>query len=519
MASIIVKSGYIKNNEHAENLVDYMAKKIEAQLDGGTVSSDDLKYIENIAAQPELVRANKVKIVDIIVKSGYTQDRKHAENYVNLILSKLDEKLLHLEDGTIKTIDDLKYIEYISTRPGVQLSDGGRNGLFTLTENNVDLETEKARLKEHEKSIKWSQIISLGREDAERTGFDNRQAWQNLIRAKANKIAQTYNINLKNLIVNAAYHDKDHHPHIHLVFYSTDKREGFVPDMTKASEKFKSLMFNEIFKEDVEHLKELKTEQRSELNRVLETSLKRIYSKDYSPPVKLPEMLADLSDSLKNISGKKVYGFLPPEIKDKVSDILEYMVKSDRQLNEIYKVYCDTQRGFVSRYIDDHEKIKLRMQKFEETFIHPGKYDAKTLHNIIIKYVVALDEGKPAENPTTIQKKSEEVSEAPEKISADETAANSEAESSGSNEKQSGENQTTVQKEKVKSVSAGHNNMKAAYAAVLLMRQIAYVIGKDARQDNRCYGQAKSFHVSQVRRKFVNHKRQVQRNIADDISY
>lgn len=457
-------------------------------------------------------------MASIIVKSGYIKSPEHAANLIDYAGNKMEAQLLYLEDGSIKTIDDEKYISYIATRPGVEVAAGRRHGLFTLA-GDADMQCELDRLNDHKDSIKWSQIISLGREDAERTGFDNRQSWKNLIRSKADKIANVYNIDLKNLVVNAAYHDKDHHPHIHLVFYSTNKREGFVPDMTKASEKLKSLMFNEIFKEDVAQLKEIKTEQRSELNHVLETSLKRLYSKDYSPPVKLPEMLADLSDSLKNISGKKVYGFLPPGIKYKVNGILEYMVKSDRQLNEIYKAYCDTQRGFIGRYIDDPEKIKLRIEKFEETFLHPGKYDAKTLHNIIIKYAAALDEGRPAEIPTTVQKEAKEVSEVPGKIFIDEAVEKSESESTGSTEKPPDENQTTVQKEKVKSASAGHNNMKAAYAAVLLMRQIAYVIGKDARQDNRCYGRTNSFHSSQVRRRFVNHKHEVQRNIADDISY
>lgn len=456
-------------------------------------------------------------LASIIVKSGYIKSPEHAANLIDYAGNKMEAQLLYLENGSIKTINDEKYVSYIATRPGVEAAVGRRHGLFTLS-GDADMQRELDRLKEHKDSIKWSQIISLGREDAVRTGFDNRKSWQNLIRAKADKIAQTYNIDLKNLVVNAAYHDKDYHPHIHLLFYSTNKREGYVPDMAKASEKLKSLMFNAIFKEDVEHLKELKTGQRSELSRVLETSLKRLYSKDYSPPVKLPEMLADLSDSLKNINGKKVYGFLPPGIKDKVSDILEYMVTSDRQLNEICKVFCDTQRGFVSRYIDDPEKIKLRIGKFEETFLHPGKYDAKTLHNIIIKYAVAIDEGKPAEIPTTVQKESEEETEATRKVIVDEAAADPETEHSD-NKKQSAENQTTVQKEKVNSVSTGHNNMKAAYAALLLIRQIAYVIGKDAREDSRCYGQTNSFHASQVRRRFATHKRTVQRNIADDISY
>ena len=67
---------------------------------------------------------------------------------------------------------------------------------------------ELVRLKKYEKSVKWSQIISFTREDAVRTGYDNREAFQNLIRSKAPEIAKLYNISLDNLVINAAYHDK-----------------------------------------------------------------------------------------------------------------------------------------------------------------------------------------------------------------------------------------------------------------------------------------------------------------------
>lgn len=314
---------------------------------------------------------------------------------------------MHLEDGTIKTIDEVKYIEYIATRPGVQLSDNRQHGLFTLN-GDADMVTEKASLKEHDKSIKWSQIISFTREDAVRTGFDNRQAFQNLIRAKADDIAKLYNISLNNLVVNAAFHDKDFHPHVHLVFYSIDSREGFVPDMKKASEKFKSLIFNEVFKDDVSQLKELKTEQRKDFDIKLEASLKRLYSKDYIPPSKLPGMLNDLSENLKGITGKKVYGYLPPEIKQQVCEILNYAVSVDKQLPGIFEAYCETQKTFISQYIDDAEKISGRVNDFKTALLYPGKNDPKTLHNIIIKYASALSIEPPIENGTTIQKESDD---------------------------------------------------------------------------------------------------------------
>ena len=313
---------------------------------------------------------------------------------------KIEAQLLHLEDGTIKTIDPLKYVEYIGTRPGVQLADQSRHGLFTLS-GDADMEAEIRRLQEHGDCIKWSQIISFTREDAERTGFDNRRAFQSLIRAKAAEIAKIYNISLNNLVVNAAYHDKDHHPHVHLVFYSTDKREGFVRDMAQASEKLRSLFFNEIFREDVAELKEQKTEQRKELDAALEKCLNRLRSKEYQPPGRLPEMLDSLAQRLKTVPGRKIYGYLPPEVKQQVDGVLAHALQEDAQLRSLFSLYCDTQEHFIRQYVNDPEKIAARMEGFRATLLSPGKNDPKTLQNIVLRHAATLAGNPPAADPET----------------------------------------------------------------------------------------------------------------------
>lgn len=342
-------------------------------------------------------------IAKIIVKSGYIKSLEHAKNLIDYAGHKLEAQELHLEDGEVQKISDKKYVEYIATRPGVEMAPNRRHGLFTL-DGDADMDTEINHLAKYPDSIRWSQIISLSREDAERTGFDNRKAWQNLIRAKAAEFAKIYNISIGNLVVNAAYHDKDHHPHVHLLFYSKDSREGYVKDMKQASEKMRSLFFNEIFHEDVSYLKEQKTEQRNELDKALENSLKRMYSKDYMPPAKLPEMLLKLSDDLRAVTGKKVYGFLPPKLKQETNDILKTVIAEDKQVNSIYKRYYDTQKEFISQYIDDPKKIARRLQHFENSFFQPGQYDPKTLHNIIVRYAGLLDETAPPDTGITMQK-------------------------------------------------------------------------------------------------------------------
>lgn len=388
-------------------------------------------------------------------------------------------------------------------------------------------------------------------------GYDNRKAWKNIVRAKAAEFAKIYNISLNNLVVNAAYHDKDYHPHIHLLFYSTDSREGYVKDMAKATDRFKSLFFNEIFREDVSYLKEKKTEQRNELDAALEKSMKRLYSKEYSPPMKLPSILLDLSEKLKTIDGKKVYGFLPPEVKSQVDKILKYALTEDQNLNAVFSLYCGTQKEFIRQYIDDEAKIENRMQRFQNAILSPGKNDPKTLQNIIVRYAVLLGGATdtPSAGEVTMQKESEVDRVFPD---ADDAPPYPEdampgPENSGKPRVASGSG-TTMQKEDADNrvfpdagdglpppgiAPPGHKDRNqsgaasgngitiqkekkssAAYAALLLLRELAYVIGKDTRQDSTFYDRrCNAFHLSQVRRRFVYHKKQQQRNIADEITY
>ncbi len=61
-------------------------------------------------------------------------------------------------------------------------------------------------------------------------------------------------------------------------------------------------------KDDVSHLKEIKTEQRSEFDLKLETMFKQMSCKEYIPPLKLPAMLNDLSEKIKIYQVKKFMG-------------------------------------------------------------------------------------------------------------------------------------------------------------------------------------------------------------------
>lgn len=93
--------------------------------------------------------------------------------------------------------------------------------MFSQTDDKIDLEEIAEEVSNH-KGIIWTHVISLRREDAERLRYNNSSRWRDLIRSNAHEIADAHNIDLDNLRWYAAFHNKDHHPHVHLMVYADD---------------------------------------------------------------------------------------------------------------------------------------------------------------------------------------------------------------------------------------------------------------------------------------------------------
>ncbi|MBQ9721697.1 MAG: hypothetical protein IJV64_13545, partial [Oscillospiraceae bacterium] len=67
----------------------------------------------------------------------------------------------------------------------------------------------------------WTHIISLSREDAVRYGYDHAEACRNLLLTHRNEIAAAMKIPANNFRWYAAFHNEGHHPHVHMMAWST----------------------------------------------------------------------------------------------------------------------------------------------------------------------------------------------------------------------------------------------------------------------------------------------------------
>lgn len=247
-------------------------------------------------------------------------------------------------------------------------------------------------------STVWYHVYSLNASDCERLGVD-RSYMKNLIALKADELAKAYNISPNNLRMVCSWHNKDFHPHLHFLVWSTDSREAFLPHRGKEADKnaalnaatraVKSSITNEIFRGDLEHLKEEKSVQRDKLNKQLRT----LVSSEYLVDREIIDALKVLGKELRATKGKHTYKFLPPPLKAKVDNVLEQITRRDPILKSMYEEYLDSQKELMLTYASYEDTLDKKFAEIENSFYHPycdfedrraGRAEV-TRHNIIIQ--------------------------------------------------------------------------------------------------------------------------------------
>ena len=151
-----------------------------------------------------------------------------------------------IEENADSLSDSKTYADYIATRPRAQRF--GSHGLFSDEGDPVILSKVSKELNDYEGNV-WTVILSLRREDAERLGFDQGERWRDLLRAHAQELSDQFHIPMENLRWYAAFHNESHHPHCHLMVFSSDPKEGYL-----SKQGFHSLresLIKEIFAQDL----------------------------------------------------------------------------------------------------------------------------------------------------------------------------------------------------------------------------------------------------------------------------
>ena len=250
MARLIVKSPYIKcgGGQGAGGYMKYIAtrERVEIIPDDRPPTRKQEQLITKLSKDFPSVK-------ELLEYDDYVQNPTKA-NASSLITLALEENWSKVESSE-------GYVKYIATRPRAERL--GDHGLFS-DEDGVDLNEAMSEL-EHYTGNVWTHIISLHREDAERLGYDNAKVWRALLRANRNEIAAAMKIPPQDFRWYAAFHDEGKHPHVHVMAWSVKPGQAYLSK--DGIRQIKSTLTNQIFKQEMLHLYEQKSDSRDELVR------------------------------------------------------------------------------------------------------------------------------------------------------------------------------------------------------------------------------------------------------------
>lgn len=372
MSQIIVTSQYLKSGTETKrkNYTRYIATR-------ETVEVREQNKIDREAPATE---KQQELLFDLLEDFPEAKKYLEYEDYKN---NPTVENASELISAIIERNADVmgnrqNFVGYMAMRPGVEKR--GAHGLFNDSGEPIVLNQAANEIANHPGNV-WSHVVSLRREDAIRLGYDNSDRWRELVKRHITDISEAQRIPLCNLKWYAAFHDTTHHPHIHLLVYSSNAKQGF---LTKQGiNKIRSVFANDIFHDDLQSIYQEQTVRRDELKadskRYVENLLKEIAQGDFEN-AELEKLIKTLTVQLKNCKGKKVYGYLPPNIKETVDKVFKELSK-DKSIQSLYEKWCELER----------QKYKTYIQKEKE---FPPLYKNKVFHSVknsIIGQVVNTD--------------------------------------------------------------------------------------------------------------------------------
>ena len=255
-------------------------------------------------------------------------------------------------EGVGKLPQEKTYADYIAARPRSQ-------GLFSDEGVEINLRQLSRELNSYQGNL-WTVILSLSREDAERLVFDTAARWRDFLRSERSEIAEQFHIPQGNLRWYAAFHNEKHHPHVHLMVWSEDEKEGYLSE--KGIEKLRSSFAKSIFAQDWCNIYDRYTEARNTLRQESRERMREIIGAINAGSYEnqtIEHLLLQLARQLSTTTGKKQYGYLKPELKRLVDAIVTEFAK-DPRIAELYNLWYEQKESGIRFYQDEMpERVPL----------------------------------------------------------------------------------------------------------------------------------------------------------------
>lgn len=326
----------------------------------------------------------------LIQKSGYIKPGNGGGHYAEYIATREGVELL---ESPSSSHEGSGYLEYMAQRPR-------SHGLFSAG-GPAGLEKTMEEINGHTGPV-WTFVYSLKREDAHRLGYENSENWRKLLLAHQTELATAMKIPPGSFRWCAAFHDEKHHPHIHMMVWSADPKQGFLTE--KGIEKMRSQLSNEIFRDELlslyqkkdlsyQQVRDAAIEAMGRLIREMETGL------CHSPVIS--EQMETLAGMLEEHKGKKVYGYLKKPAKAQVDAIVDELAKVP-EVAECYEQWNQL-RDELERYYKDSPREHLPLSRQKEF---------KAIKNMVIREAERLRLGTFTFEETRMQDEADEDQDA-----------------------------------------------------------------------------------------------------------
>ena len=370
MPKLIVTSRYLKSGSKKKlaNYVKYIATR-----EGSVPTEDKNEQAPATKNQQELVLSlinDFPDSKDLFEYDDYIKNPtvKNASALVSEILDRNMDRLTNREN----------YVGYLANRPGTVKF--GSHGLFSQSDEPIDLEKVAKEIANHGGNV-WTHVVSLRRDNAQAMGYDNLNAWRELVKRQIPNIAKNQKIDMANLKWYASFHDKKTNPHVHIIIYSTNEREGFLTN--HGIKKIRSGFANDIYADELHHLYAQQTDLRDLLKKESEQLMKQLaenISQSKNFDAELIELVSKLSSQLSKSKGKKVYGYLKSDAKKTVDEIFARLAENE-SIQKMYSLWCEMEQ----QKHDVYSSAKVHIPKLTDN------KEFKSVKNMIIRTVLDMN--------------------------------------------------------------------------------------------------------------------------------
>ena len=373
MPKIIVTSRYLKSGSGKKKQLYHYVKYI-ATREGSVPIPNANETAPATKNQQELISSLLNDFPDskeLFEYADYWENpnQKTASDFISAVIDRNMDRLTNREN----------YVGYLANRPGAVKF--GSHGLFSQSDEPINLEKVAKEVANHGGNV-WTHVVSLRRDNAQAMGYDNLKAWRELVKRQIPNIAKNQKIDMANLKWYAAFHDKKTNPHVHIIVYSTNEREGFLTN--HGIEKIRSGFANDIYADELHNLYAQQIDLRNQMKKESEQLMKQLannISKDNNFEVEFITLVSKLHKQLNSSKGKKVYGYLKADVKKTVDEIFIRLAENE-SIQKMYSLWCEMEQ----QKHDVYSSAKLQFPKLADN------KEFKSVKNMIIRTVLDMND-------------------------------------------------------------------------------------------------------------------------------